>query len=131
MFVFALTDADLEDDNNNNDDNDNNNNDEDNENSEEDDDDGEDDGNGEDGSDGEDNNNTNNNNEDNIMPLMLKPAASPPRQAPRKEPKGVEKLTNSVSKKLKITTLPFKPYSMVTLDGYNGKALLSKIYRFC
>ena len=96
--------------------------------SEEDDDDREDDGDGEDSSNGEDDKNTNDNNEDNIMPLKLKPAASPPRKAPQKEPKGVEKLTNSVSKKLKITTLPFKPYSMVTLDGYNGKALLSKIY---
>jgi hypothetical protein len=67
----------------------------------------------------------NNNNKDNIMPPKLKPASLSPTKATKKEPR-VEKLTSAISKKLKITTLPFKPYSMKTLDGYMVKPYTQK-----
>jgi hypothetical protein len=66
------------------------------------------------------NHSTNDSNKDNIMPPKLTPAALPPKNALKKEPR-VEKITSSISKKLKITTPPFKPYSMMTLDGYMVK----------
>jgi hypothetical protein len=59
----------------------------------------------------------NDNDKDNIMPPKLKQASMLPTKATKKE-SGVEKLTSAISKTLKITTPPFKPYSMKTLDGY-------------
>jgi hypothetical protein len=59
------------------------------------------------------------------MPPKLKSAALPPKKSPQKEPK-VEKITSSISKKLKITKPPFKPYSMMTLDGYMAKPYTQK-----
>jgi hypothetical protein len=59
------------------------------------------------------------------MPPKLKPASMSPTKATKKEP-GVEKLTSAVSKKLKITTPPFKPYSMNDLDGYMVKPYTQK-----
>jgi hypothetical protein len=65
------------------------------------------------------------------MPPKLKPAAAmPPKKTVKKEP-GVEKLTTVVSKKLKISTPAFKPFSMKTLDGYMVKPYCTKIYPFC
>jgi hypothetical protein len=55
------------------------------------------------------------------MPPKLKPAAAtPPKMTVKKEP-GVEKLATIISKKLKISTLAFKPFSMKTIDGYMVK----------
>jgi hypothetical protein len=67
----------------------------------------------------------NDDNKDNIMPPRLKQASMLPTKATKKEP-GVEKLTSAISKMLKITTLPFKPYSMKTLDGYMVKPYTQK-----
>jgi hypothetical protein len=59
------------------------------------------------------------------MPLKLKQASMSPTKATNKEP-GVEKLTSAIAKMLKITTPPFKPYSMKTLDGYMVKPYTQK-----
>ncbi len=67
----------------------------------------------------------NNNNKDNIMPPKLKQASMSPTKATKKEP-GVKKLTSAIAKMLKITTPPFKPYSMKTLDGYMVKPYTQK-----
>jgi hypothetical protein len=61
------------------------------------------------------NHSINNNDKDNIMPPKFKQASMLPTKATKKEP-GVEKLTSTIAKMLKITTPPFKPYSMKTLD---------------
>jgi hypothetical protein len=63
------------------------------------------------------------------MPPKLKPASMSPTKATKKEP-GVEKLTSAVSKTLKITTPPFKPYSMKTLDGYMVKPYMQKFFDY-
>ncbi len=67
----------------------------------------------------------NNDDKDNIMPPKLKQASMSPTKATKKEP-GVEKLTSAITKMLKITTSPFKPYSMKTLDGYMVKPYTQK-----
>jgi hypothetical protein len=67
----------------------------------------------------------NDDNKDNIMPPKLKQASMSPTKATKKEPR-VEKLTSAISKTLKITTPPFKPYSMKTLDGYMVKPYTQK-----
>jgi hypothetical protein len=67
----------------------------------------------------------NNNNKDNIMPPKLKQASTLPTKATKKEP-GVEKLTIAITKTLKITIPPFKPYSVKTLDGYMVKPYTQK-----
>ncbi len=64
----------------------------------------------------DENRSINNDDKDNIMPPKLKQASMLATKATKKEP-GVEKLTSAIAKMLKITTPPFKPYSMKTLDG--------------
>jgi hypothetical protein len=71
------------------------------------------------------NHSINNNNKENIMAPKLKQASMLPTKATKKEP-GVEKLTSAISKMLKITTPPFKPYFMKTLDGYMVKPYTQK-----
>jgi hypothetical protein len=47
-------------------------------------------------------------------------------KGPQKEPR-VEKITSSISEKLKITTPPFKPSSLMTLDRYMVKPFTQKM----
>jgi hypothetical protein len=68
----------------------------------------------------DENRSINNDDKDNIMPPKLKQASMLPTKVTKKEPE-VEKLTSATAKTLKITTPPFKPYSMKTLDGYMVK----------
>jgi hypothetical protein len=56
----------------------------------------------------------------NMLPKLKPAAATPPKMTVKKEP-GVEKLAPIFSKKLKISTPAFKPFSMKTLDGYEAK----------
>ncbi len=64
------------------------------------------------------------------MPPKLKlAAATPPKKIIKKEP-GVEKVTTIISKKLKISTPAFKPFSMKMLDGYMAKPYCQKYTNF-
>jgi hypothetical protein len=66
----------------------------------------------------------------NNMPPKLKPAAAmSPKKTAKKEPR-VEKLATIVSKKLKISTPAFKPFSMNTLDEYRVKPYYQKYTNF-
>ncbi len=63
----------------------------------------------------------------NNMPPKLKPAAAmPPKMTAKKEP-GVEKLATFISKKLKISTPAFMPFSMKMLDGYMVNHIVKNI----
>jgi hypothetical protein len=66
----------------------------------------------------------------NMLPKLKLAAATPPKMTVKKEP-GVEKLATFVSKKLKISTPAFKPFSMKMLDGYMVKPYCQKIYQLC
>jgi hypothetical protein len=65
----------------------------------------------------------------NMLPKLKPAAAMPPKITIKKEP-GVEKLATFVSKKLKISTPAFKPFSMKTLDGYMVKPYFQKYTGF-
>jgi hypothetical protein len=65
----------------------------------------------------------------NMLPKLKPAAAIPPKMTVRKEP-GVEKLATFVSKKLKISTPSFKPFSMKMLDGYMLKPYCQKYTNF-
>ncbi len=71
-------------------------------------------------------------NEDTInnMPPKLKQAAAMPPKKTIKKELGVEKLATIVSKKLKISTLACKPFSMKMLDGYMVKLYCQKYTNF-
>jgi hypothetical protein len=66
---------------------------------------------------------------DNMLPKLKPATATPPKMTVKKEP-GVENLATVVSKKLKISTLAFKPFSMKTLDGYMVKPYCQKYTNF-
>ncbi len=65
----------------------------------------------------------------NMLPKQKPVAATPPKMTFKKGP-GVEKLVTFVSKKLKISTPAFKPFSMKTLDGYMVKPYCQKYTGF-
>jgi hypothetical protein len=65
----------------------------------------------------------------NMLPKLKLAAAMPPKMTVKKE-HGVEKLTTFVSKKLKISTPSFKPFSMKTIDGYMVKPYCQKYTDF-
>jgi hypothetical protein len=65
----------------------------------------------------------------NMLPKLKPAAATPPKMTVKKEP-GVKKLATFVSKKLKISTLLFKPFSMKTLDWYMEKPYCQKYTDF-
>ncbi len=65
----------------------------------------------------------------NMLPKLKPAAATPPKMTVKKEP-GVEKLATFVSKKLKISTPAFKPFSMKMLDGYMVKSYCQKYTDF-
>jgi hypothetical protein len=77
-----------------------------------------------------DNNEKGNKDAINNMLSKLKPAAAmQPKMTVKKEPR-VEKLATFVSKKLKISTPLFKPFSMKMLDGYMVKPYCQKYTNF-
>jgi hypothetical protein len=65
----------------------------------------------------------------NMLPKLKPAAAMPPKMTVKKVP-GVEKLATFVSKKLKISTPAFKPFSMKMLDGSMVKPYCQKITDF-
>ncbi len=65
----------------------------------------------------------------NMLPKLTLAAAMPPKMTVKKEPR-VEKLATFVSKKLKISTPAFKPFSMKMLDGYIIKPYCQKYTNF-
>jgi hypothetical protein len=65
----------------------------------------------------------------NMLPKLKTAAAMPQKMTYEKEP-GVEKLATFVSKKLKISTPAFKPFSMKMLDGYMVKPYCQKYTDF-
>ncbi len=65
----------------------------------------------------------------NMLPKLKPAAATPPKMTIKKEP-GVEKLATFVSKKVKISTPAFKPFSMKMLDGYMVKPYCQKYTDF-
>ena len=65
----------------------------------------------------------------NMLPKLKPAAAMPPKMTVKKDP-GVEKLATVISKKLKISTLAFEPFSMKTLDGYMAKPYCQKCTDF-
>ncbi len=65
----------------------------------------------------------------NMLPKPKPAAATPPKMTAKKEP-GVEKLATFVSKKLKISTPAFNPFSMKMLDGYMVKPYCQKYTNF-
>ena len=64
------------------------------------------------------------------MPPKLKQAAVTPSKKTVKKELRVEKLATTVSKKLKISTPVFKPFSMKMLDGYMVKPYCQKYTDF-
>ncbi len=64
------------------------------------------------------------------MPPKLKQAAVTPSKNTVKKKLGVEKLATTVSKKLKISTLACKLFSMKMLDGYMVKQYCQKYTNF-
>ncbi len=65
----------------------------------------------------------------NMLPKLKPAATTPPKMTVKKEP-GVEKLATFVSKKLKISTPAFKPFSIKTLDGFMVKPYCQKYTDF-
>ncbi len=65
----------------------------------------------------------------NMLPKLKLAAATPPKMTIKKVP-VVEKLATFVSKKLKISTPVFKPFSMKMLDGYMVKPYCQKYTDF-
>ncbi len=65
----------------------------------------------------------------NMLPKLKPAAATPPKMTVKKVP-GVEKLATFVSKKLKISTPAFKPFSMKMLDECMVKPYCLKYTNF-
>jgi hypothetical protein len=66
---------------------------------------------------------------DNMPPKLKQVAVTPSKKTVKKE-LGVDKLTTTVSKKLKISTSACKLFSMKTLDGYMVKPYCQKYTDF-